>query len=50
MQELHSTLYSAHLGIQRTLGKIRRSFFFERDDGRHTQFCGELPNVSDGEI
>ena len=27
MQELHSTPYSAHPGIQRTLGKIRRSFF-----------------------
>ena len=26
MQELHSTPYSEHPGIQRTLGKIRRSF------------------------
>ena len=27
MWELHSTPYSAHPGIQRTLGKMRRSFF-----------------------
>ena len=33
MQELHSTPYSAHPGIQRTLGKVRRSFFWKGDDG-----------------
>ena len=30
MQELHSTPYSAHPGIQRTLSKVRRSFFWKR--------------------
>ena len=29
MQELHSTPYSAHPGIQRNLGKVRRSFFWK---------------------
>ena len=27
VQELHSTPYSAHPGIQRTIAKVRRSFF-----------------------
>ena len=50
MQELHSTRYSAHPGIQRNLGKVTRSFFWRANDGGHLQFCGELPSVSDGEI
>ena len=28
VQELHSTPYSDHLGIQRTIAKVRRSFFW----------------------
>ena len=26
IEELHSTPYSAHLGIQRTIGKVQKSF------------------------
>ena len=42
MQELHSTPYSAHPGIQRTLGKVRRSFFWKgmmRDISNFVENC-----------
>ena len=29
VQELHRTPYSAHLGIQRTIARVRRSFFWK---------------------
>ena len=29
IQELHSTLYSAHPGIQRTIGRVRKSFYWK---------------------
>ena len=29
VQELHSIPYSAHPGIQRTIGKVRKSFFWK---------------------
>ena len=50
MQELHSTPYSAHPGIQRTLGKVRRSFFWKGMTGDIRSFVERLPSVSDGEI
>ena len=28
-QEMHSTPYSAHLGIKRTIAKVRRSFYWK---------------------
>ena len=33
VQELHSIPYCAHLGIQRTLGKVRKSFFWKGMSG-----------------
>ena len=50
VQELHSTPYSAHPGIQRTIGKVQKVLLLERYAGRHKAVCGELSGVSDGEI
>ena len=38
VQELHSTPYSAHLGIQQTTAKVRRSFFWKGMLGDVRQF------------
>ena len=43
MQELHSTPYSAHPGIQRTLGKVRRSFFWKGMTGDIRSFVENCP-------
>ena len=43
MQDLHSTAYSAHPGIQRTLGKVRRSFFWKGMTGDIRRFVENCP-------
>ena len=46
VQELHNTPYSAHPGIQRTIGRVRKSFYWKKMLGD----CGsmwKLPSVSD---
>ena len=43
MQELHSTPYSAHPGIQRSLGKVRRSFFWKGMTGDIRSFVENCP-------
>ena len=43
MQELNSTPYSVHLGIQRTLGKVRRSFFWKGMTGAIRSFVERCP-------
>ena len=43
VQELHSTPYSAHPGIQRTVGKIRRSFYWKGMSGHIRQFVENCP-------
>ena len=43
MQELHSTPYNAHPGIQRTLGKIRRSFYWKGMTGDIHSFVENFP-------
>ena len=50
IEELHSTPYSAHPGIQRTSDKIKVVFLLEGDDGWHLQLCEEMPSMSDGTI
>ena len=47
VQELHSIPYSAHPGIQRTIGKVRKPFFWKEMSG-HVRECGKLPNMSNG--
>ena len=48
-REVHNTPYSAHSGIQRTIGKVRKSFNWKEMLGDVRQFV-ELFYVSDGEI
>ena len=43
MQELHSTPYSAHPGIQRTLGKVRQSFFLRGMTANIRSFVENFP-------
>ena len=43
IQELHSTPYSAHLGIQSTLGKVRPSFFWRGMTGDIRSFVERCP-------
>ena len=38
VRELHSTPYSAYPGIQRTIAKVRRSFYWKRMLGDARQF------------
>ena len=42
-QELHSTLYSAHPRIQRTIARVRRSFFWKGMLGDIWQFVENCP-------
>ena len=42
-RELHSTPYSAHPGIQRTIAKVRRSFFWKGMLGDIRQFVQNCP-------
>ena len=43
VQELHSIPYSVHLGIQRTLGKVRKSFFWKGMSGHVREFVENCP-------
>ena len=49
VQERHSTPYSAHPGIQRTIAKVSNSFYWKGILVDVRQYR-ELPNVSDGKI
>ena len=50
VQELHSIPYSAHPGIQRTIGKVRKSFFWKGMSGKCKRVCRKLPSMSNGKI
>ena len=42
VEELHSTPYSAHPGIQRTIGRVRKSFYWKGmlgDVGHFVENC-----------
>ena len=43
IQELHSIPYSAHPGIQRTVGKVRKSFFWRGMSGHIREFVENCP-------
>ena len=43
VQELHSTPYSAHPGIQRTIGKVRKSFYWKGMLGDIRQIVENCP-------
>ena len=43
VEELHSTPYSAHPGIQRTIGKVRKSFYWKGMLGDVRQFVENCP-------
>ena len=43
VQELHSIPYSAHRGIQRTIGKVRKSFFWKGMSGNVREFVENCP-------
>ena len=43
VRELQSTLYSAHPGIQRTIAKVRRSFYWKGMLGDVRQFVENYP-------
>ena len=43
MHELHSTPYSAHPGIQRTIARVRRSFYWKGMLGNVRQFVENCP-------
>ena len=43
IQELHSTPYSAHPGVQRTIGRVRQSFFWKGMTGDVRQFVENCP-------
>ena len=43
MHELHSTPYSAHPGIQRTIARVRRSFYWKGMLGDVRQFVENCP-------
>ena len=42
-QELHSTPYSAHPGIQRTIGRVRKSFYWKGMFGDVRQYVENCP-------
>ena len=50
VRELHSTPYSAHPGIERTITRVRRSFYWKGMLGDIRQFVQKLPSASDGKI
>ena len=50
VRELHSTPYSAHPGIQRTIAKVRRSFYWKGMLGDVEAVRGKLPCVADEKI
>ena len=50
VRELHSTPYSTHPGIQRTIARVRRSLYWKGMLGDVSQFVEKLPGMSDGEI
>ena len=43
IEELHSTPYSAHPGIQRTIGRVRKSFYWKGMLGDIRQFVENCP-------
>ena len=43
VQELHSTPYSAHPGIQRTIARVKRSFYWKGMTGDIRQFVENCP-------
>ena len=43
VEELHSTPYSAHPGIQRTIGRVRKSFYWKGMLGDVRQFVENCP-------
>ena len=43
IQELHSIPYSAHPGIQRTVGKVRKSFFWRGMSGHIRESVENCP-------
>ena len=43
VREMHNTPYSAHPGIQRTIAKVRRSFYWKRMLGDIRQFLENCP-------
>ena len=43
VQELHSIPYSAHPGIQRTLGKVKKSFFWKGMCGNVRELVENCP-------
>ena len=43
MEELHGTPYSAHPGIQRTIGRVRKSFYWKGMLGDVRQFVENCP-------
>ena len=43
VEELHSTPYSAHPGIQRTIGRVRKSFYWKGMLGDVRQFVEQCP-------
>ena len=43
IQELHSTPYSAHPGIQRTIGRVRKSFYWKGMLGDVRQYGKKCP-------
>ena len=50
VEELHSTPYSAHPGIQRTIGRVRKSFYWKGMLVDVRQFVENCRGVSDGKI
>ena len=50
VRELDSTPYSAHHGIQRTIAKVRRSFYWKGMLVGRKAVRGKLPCVPDGKI
>ena len=49
VSELHSVPYAAHPGVQRTIGKVRRYFWWKGMAGDIRGVCRELPNLPTGE-
>ena len=43
VEELHSIPYSAHPGIQRTIGKVRKSFFWKGMSGHVREYVENCP-------
>ena len=49
VSELHSIPYSVHLGVQRTIGQVRRYFWWKGMAGDIQGICRKLPYLPTGE-